>query len=367
MADGEHLSAQTRHLWLSEKATPLPGTAKHAQGRLFAPTGRYGGDPWKLHPSNWMQQPAEGDTPAHSDIISWHGSEESSLPRSDEYEHRQLDPSEFEGADWGNEQYDENMEEYEGYHDFSLDDKERPMTNYGSAVGLHFGSLEAAASRAPRPHMHPARIPSDTLVPPPRGGFATDRPGGGIAGGDYKSNNVIVNEETGERTKDTRWSDSAANFAEKATDLVESGKTIAYRNDVEAKGSTSYRTLPETTRTWSEDVMSARSPDRGSPASKYGWNSDEHNFRNTPHPALVHLAEAGYDPRLDPKADLPKGRAAGIQLSMPLTGMADVSDPATGKVDWDRASRRQMPTDQQKAWAGRPGDAELWALRKPTS
>lgn len=362
MADGEHLSEQSRHLWLGGATRSYAGTEKTPQGRLFAPTGSYTGDPMRLHPANWMKQPGEGETAAHDDIIAWHGSEESSLPRSDEYEHRHLEPDMFAGGDWNNGEEGE-----EDFEDFSVDASERPMTDYGSAVGMHFGSLNAAASRAPRPHMHPARIPNASLESPPRGNFATNRPGGSIAAGPYKSGNVIVNQETGERTPDTRWSDQAANFADKATDLVESGRTLAYRNDVEASGSTSYRTAPETARTWSEDVMSASDPQRpGTPASKYGW-VDDASFRNRPHPALVHLAEAGYDPRLDPKADLPKGRAPGIQLSMPVSGMDSVTDPDTGKVDWDRAGRKQLPLDHQRAEAGLPTDDQLWELRKPTS
>jgi hypothetical protein len=342
VADGEHLSQQTRHLWLADKSRPYEGTEKHPQGRLFAPTGGYTGDPMRLHPSNWMRQ---SDTPAHDDVISWHGSEDSQLARSDEYEHRASDPSDFEGADWGNAYYDDEGEENEDYRDWSVDSQERPMTNYGSAVGMHFGDLEAAASRAPRPFMHPARIPAETLADPPRGTFMTERPGGSIAGGPYRSNNDIVNRETGERTKDTRWSDSAANYAEKATDLVEQGKTLAYRNDVEAVGSTSYRALPETARTWSEDVMQARNPLNGRPASeKYGWTGDEHAFRNKPHPALVHLAEAGYDPSIKVKEDMRPG-GVGTQLGLPFEG--------------------ETPADVRLGTPRR--DEEKWKLRKPES
>ena len=200
MAEGEHLSEQTRHLWLADKSTPLEGTEKHPQGRLFAPTGSYTGDPMRLHPTNWMKQPAEGETPAHGDIISWHGSEESTLPREDDYEMRQIDPWQHEGADWGNSYWKEDqegVEEDEDYTDFSVDEQERPMADYGSAVGMHFGSIEAAASRAPRPHIHPVRIPNETLADPPRGNFSTERPGGSIAAGPYRSNNTIVEQGDG--------------------------------------------------------------------------------------------------------------------------------------------------------------------------
>ena len=356
MAEGEHLSEQTRHLWLADKSKPYEGTEKNPQGRLFAPTGSYTGDPMKLHPANWLKQ---SDTPAHSDTISWHGSEESSLPRSDEYEHRQHEEGHGIGPDWGTGDADDD--EYYEPDDFSTDSKDRPMGEYGSVVGMHFGSPEAAAERSPRPFLHPARLPESTMAPPPRGSFSTPKAGGGIVGGNYKSDNVIYNEETGDLTKDTRWTDSAANYAEKGTDLVESGKTLAYRNDVEAKGSTSFRTLPETARTWSEDVMSAKDPSSGHLASKYGW-ADDTSFRNKPHPALVHLAEKGFDPVVLPN-ETPRtldSRTASYQMTLPLAP-ADSPYPTGGErrgLDFNKASAAR----QEAFDAGR-----TWTMRKPTS
>jgi hypothetical protein len=379
MAEGEHLSEQTRHLWLADKSTPLEGTAKHPQGRLFNPGGSYTGDPMRLHPSNWLKQ---GDTPAHSDVISWHGSEESALPREDLYEHRASDEGDFEGSDWNNPYYDDEGEENPDYVDYSVDSHDRPMTNYGSAVGMHFGSLKAVVDRdskaTPRPFVHPARIPEATMAPPPTGGFSTDRPGGSIASGLYRSGQTIVNQETGEKTVDTRWGDAAANYAEKGTDLVEQGKTLAYRNDVEAQGSTSYRTLPETARTWSEDVMQARSPINGRPASeKYGWSGDEHAFRNKPHPALVHLAEKGYDPVVLPK-ETPRtiGMTSEepLQMSLPFGNRNDDDKLADAlgvqPQTYEQAARVSLSSDVNKASAARQEafDAgRLWTMRKPTS
>lgn len=222
------------------------------------------------------------------------------------------------------------------------------------------------------------------MAAPPRGNFSTDRPGGSIAAGPYRSNNDILNAETGERTPDTRWNDAAANFSEKSTDLVESGKTLAYRNDVEAKGSTSYRTLPETARTWSEDVMSAVDPTRGNVASKFGW-ADDTSFRNKPHPALVHLAEAGYDPVVLPNRT-PRtltwggpldGRSsphhASYQMSLPFAPNNDdklaealgVSEPP-----YNQLARASDSQDFNKASSARREafDAgRLWTMRKPDS
>jgi hypothetical protein len=362
--NGEHLGPQTRRFWRSwvadQTSGPYEGTAKHPQGRLFAPLGSYTGDPWKLSPENWLKQSA---TPAHGDIISWHSSEEQTLPRSEEYEHRQLEPEHFAGADWGNEEYDEEGEYNEGYEDYSTDTQERPMAAYGSAVGMHFGDLAAASQRAPRPFIHPARIPKETLASPPRGSFSTPRPGGMPIGGEYKSNATIVNKETGEETKDTRWSDVGANFAEKATDLVERGKTLAYRNEVEARGSTSYRTLPETARTWSEDVLSSAHPGTGRAASKYGWTDDPHAFRGVPHPVLVHLAESGYDPVIETNKTPPalNRYSSEYQLSLPFETSPGQTYEQAARVseahDWNAAdiSRRES--------FNRGKD---WTLRRPS-
>lgn len=279
MAASDHLN-QVQH-------KELPGTAKNPQGRLFAPTGMYTGDPWRLAPENWMKQSA---TPAHSDPIAWHSSHSSALPRYDDPGSRAMEPD-MDYDDYEDEERD----------DFSVDTKDRPMAEYGSAIGMHLGSLEAAVDRAKtdvRNYSHPARIPSETIKEAPSGNFFTQRRHANVSGS-LRSERTILNAETGERTLDKRWSDPAANYAERATDLVEKGHTLPYRNDVEGQGSTSYRTLPETVRTWSEDVLNATSPRTETPAgvghSDVQWQ-DPHAFRNEPHPAMVEAAKAGYNP-----------------------------------------------------------------------
>lgn len=320
----EHIGPQFKGARESTRpARPLEGTAKHPEGRLLAPVGMHAGDPWKLAPENWMPKTTTTthtamDTAApddqgvmrrvpgattsttstrpgvHGDITAWHSSTSSAVPRYDDPTMRQVDQYDHEGADWGNEEIDENGDYNEDYVDWSEDKKGRPMADYGSAVGMHLGDLKAAADRDKyRQFIHPLRIPSESLTAPPRGNFSTPRPGGSIAAGSMRSRNSVVNAETGERTEDTRWSDQAANFAGKATDLVESGKTLAYRNDIEAAGSTSYRTLPETTRTWSEDVLDAPNA----------------------HPALGHLAQQGYNPMVK-RADM-STPATGYQQQLP--------------------------------------------------
>ena len=350
---------------IAEKSAPLTGTTKHPQGRLFNPTGQFAGDPWKLSADNWMQQ---SDTPAHDDVVSWHSSESSQLPRYDDASQRQLDPVDFEGPDWGNEEMDEEGEYNEDYQDFSVDEKDRPMADYGSAVGMHFGSVKASTDRGSRPYVHPVRIPTETLAEPARGNFSTERPGGGIAAGPHKSNSIIVNSETGERTPDTRWSDSAANFSSKATDLVEAGKTLAYRNDVEARGSTSYRALPETTRTWSEDVLGSTTPGGGNVP---GHSADtEHGLRGTPHPALVAAAEQGFNPVLNTQQHpriIPSSRLE-TQQRIPFEGPNDLLvhhgkevAPEVRQRVWENNDVNVARTTHEEAFnLGR-----LWDVAKP--
>lgn len=393
----EHMGDQFGGVTKAKRSTPLPGTEKHPQGRLFAPVGGYAGDPWKLSPENWMPtvkpsgltrgpdtverddeglmrrvpgmvestKPQVTPAAAHGDITSWHSSTSSAVPRYDDPDSRQIDQYEHEGPDWDNSEIDPETGDYnDDYVDFSVDHKDRPMANYGSAVGMHLGDIKAATDRdSARDFIHPLRIPRDTLAPPPRGNFSTDRPGGSIAAGSMRSQNRVLNQETGERTEDTRWSDQAANFASRATDLVESGKTLAYRNDIEAAGSTSYRTLPETTRTWSEDVLGSTTPGG---RSVPGESADtEHGLRGTPHPALVHLAQQGYNPVVNQRETprIPKRDQAEVQQRLGF------EDPH-GRGD-------QAPEVRQRLWEGHDLNAaasareeafnsgRLWSLRKP--
>ena len=302
MARSEHANPVQFHgVWEADKqAGPLEGTERHPQGRLFAPVGAYRGDPFKLTPENWLGHSA---TPAHSDTIAWHSSESSALPRYDSPESRQIE-SEY-GSAWDDDDEDEERE------DFSEDTKERPMAEYGSAIGLHLGNIKAATARDDsRPFVHPARIPEATMEGPKEGAsFRTERRHGQLVAGPEQSSAMDYSKPGHEEgVRDTRWSDEAANYAERATDLVEEGKTLPYRNEVEAAGSTSFRTKPDTVRTWSEDVMNARSPRTGAPAgsgTEVDWQ-DEHAFRNEPHPSLVHLAQQGYNPVVQPAKEKPK-------------------------------------------------------------
>jgi hypothetical protein len=207
-----------------------------------------------------------------------------------------VDESDTEGEDWGNPFHLDNGEENPSYINYSVDAKGRPMADYGSAVGMHLGDIRATEVRAKdqfgRQFIHSARIPKETVADPPPGKFSTPAAGGHVYSETYAS------DHPGREGRGPEWSDTAANQALKATDLVEQGKTLAYHNEIEG-GGTSYRTLPETTRTWSEDVLNARSPRTGRTAGDN--TNDPHALRNEPHPALVAAAKAGFNPTVENK------------------------------------------------------------------
>jgi hypothetical protein len=114
---------------------------------------------------------------------------------------------------------------------------------YGDASGMHFGDKATAVERgllAGRQFVHAARL-------------------------------------TGPKT--ALLSDRDANYSGHADKAVREGKTVPYRNDYENPGAISYRALPETTKTWSQDVTQTPSA----------------------HPALQRLAATGYNPVMEPE------------------------------------------------------------------
>jgi hypothetical protein len=219
--------------------------AQFRQGRLFNPVGMHTGNPWKLHPENWVEDESRGP-------VVWHATDDETLAGVN----RPHNSPSFEGYKPESEHPDnEWYRDKVGnrFHREDFDGMEGPdlnAANYGSAVGMHFGSQKAATERGrqrglDREWVHPARIPAE----------ATRLNGRPIP--EYK--------------------DDQANYTSEADLHVEAGKALPYRNNVEDAGSTSYRVLPETVRTWGEDVMSDRNA----------------------HPALTHLARHGYNPAVN--------------------------------------------------------------------
>ena len=338
--DKPHLGQQFHGSWESDTTpTPLPGTKANPQGRLFAPVGMHAGDPWKLHPDNWM---AGSDT-VHRDIpkgdaIAWHASESSAMPRFDDHESRAYD--EYSG--------DDAWDDDDGYSRKSTEDsKGRPYGDYGSVVGMHLGDLPTAIDRRQYGFAHPVRIPGETQTPAPMGKqfhaqVAYEQKFGSLR---VKPRGWDDQEDPSEQ----RWTDDAANFSDQATDVVEAGKTVPYKNDAEGPKSTSFRTLPETTRTWSEDVLGARKPGGG--AAVRGQPVDpDHPLTSTPHPALVHLAKQGFNPALN-LMDRPQARPEQMSL---------FDDQPN--VDASLRQTQDMRRRNDEFKSGRQ-----WTLRKPHS
>lgn len=346
MASEEVLSHQVRP-WLSAQSRPIPGTQANPQGRLFAPTGRYTGDPHRLHPENWLAG-AEGT--AHQDPIAWHSSFQETLPRYDDPESRAIETEVYEEDDEGEGYY--NMET-------AVDARERPYADYGSAVGMHFGTLRSAHERSSgaRAYIHPARIPSSTISHAPPGNFSTIGAHEQIYTGKMRSRRFGASEDYGEHP----WSDVAVNYSELATDKIEEGKTLPYINEGEHKGSTSFRALPETVRTWSEDVLGARHPETGHTAGREGPDL-EHGFRNRPHPAYVHLAEKGYNPTIMGAGARNFNRYSDpVQLHLPFGSPGDSpGEQYAHTTQWEAHSEaKARDAFQQRAFSG-----AQWTMHK---
>jgi hypothetical protein len=219
--------------------------AQFRQARLFNPVGMHTGNPWKLHPENWTEDESRGP-------VVWHATDDETLPGVN----RPHNSPSFAGYRPESEHPDNEWYRDKVGNRFHRDDfdsmagPDLNAANYGSAVGLHFGSQQAAVERGReralnREWVHPARIPTEAL------------------------------REGGRPIREME--DDKANYTAEADRRVEAGKALPYRNNVEDAGSTSYRALPETVRTWGEDVM-----------------DDRHA-----HPALKHLARHGYNPAVN--------------------------------------------------------------------
>lgn len=90
---------------------------------------------------------------------------------------------------------------------------------YGDSEGVHLGDKATAVERAVltgRENIHAVRLNSTQFTPV--------------------------------------MSDRYANYSQEATDIVRAGGVVRYHNDYENPGSVSYRALPESTKTWSQDV-----------------------------------------------------------------------------------------------------------------
>ena len=102
-------------------------------------TGHFGGGSAAFEPENWQERPPGGGR-----IAAFHSSMEMTLPATD-------DPFQARGADW----------------DDNRDVQGRPMASFGSAIGLHLGSLKAAENAGfTREYIHPVSIPRENITTP---------------------------------------------------------------------------------------------------------------------------------------------------------------------------------------------------------
>jgi hypothetical protein len=220
---------------------PHPGTERHPQGRLFKP--EYSGSPSRFDLGNWLQSDKR-------DVVAWH--------------HNTGDFPEYDS--------DGRMDLDDANISFDNDDRAQHK-DLGYLQGMHFGTPAAGFSRwyggtrdqGDRAGVqgHPVRLARDTIRQP--------------------SEHVAQSVKTDEHGLRV-WSDRAANFDEGLQNDVESGRTIPYRNDFEDEGSTSFKALRDTARTWGEDVLAAK--------QRNTWGM------NRVSPAQVAAAERGYNPVL---------------------------------------------------------------------
>ena len=217
-------------------------------------TGFHGGGSEAFDPGNWVQRP-----PGAGRIAAFHSSMEMTLPAEDR-------PEEARGAG-----------EREGG-----DIHGRPMAEFGSAIGIHLGSLLSAQTAGhTRDYIHPVAIPHAVIQGPEGASEEAKTPW------NFRSAHVprgFGGHDPVDTINTKVWDDEAANFSPHLTDVVEQGKVIPYRNQHEDPGTVSYRGKPEALETWGEHVLAA---DAAPPAGG-----------SRPSQGQVAAARAGYEPAI---------------------------------------------------------------------
>jgi hypothetical protein len=247
------------------------------QPRLFDP-GPEDPDPWRNSPENWLD----------GKDIAWHASESGKLPRQDR---TVTNPDQFSGNEF---------------------------IAYGRPAGMHFGTLQAARERSAsnmvgeRRWIHPARMSGTPHVRTDHG---------------WRLNAATSDQDAPQTVVD----DEYANYSPHADAAVKRGEVVTYENEIEHRGSLSYRALPEATRTWSEDV-------KADP---------------TAHPALRHFAERDYNPVLD------SDKSQSLHREM-LDKIRDLGDngPTQHRL-WDAELHDQV--SGQMIAAGSEREVQRWA------
>lgn len=240
------------NVWTTGKVGPIPGTAKHPQGRLMRP--EYTGDPDRMSPENWLANDGHGTAPSGrgpnaralaegkresrvptegKDVLTWH-SNHGDMP---DYENE----GRFEDA------YEGRVQEDQSGRLFTED--------MGYAIGTHTGTIKAGYERQ---------------------GPST---GGTVAHPVKFERSKLLGDASGPRI----YGDYQANHSSNLTDNIEAGGVVAYGNDVEDAGSISYRGLRDTYRTWNDDMDTAINK-----SSRFG--------NRGPRPQYVEAHKQGYAP-----------------------------------------------------------------------
>jgi hypothetical protein len=177
----------------------------------------YTGSPSRFEPQNWLKDDDK-------DFVTWH--------------HNRGDFPEFDSDDR------HGSGEWGGFDIHEDDEGRLRHKDLGYMSGMHFGTPKAGYDRYGGSEAvgHPVRIARSTLETPLSINVQADK-----------------DPETGMR----RWTDKEANFSPSLQDKVEDGKTIPYENTFEDIGSTSYKALRYTARTWADDVEAAHERNRG--------------------------------------------------------------------------------------------------------
>lgn len=272
---------------------PFEGSERNPQGRLFKPA--FSGN--RMDVSSWLQSDAK-------DTVQWH--------------HNRGDFPE----------YDSDMRMDDDTLDY--DEQDRAVhKDLGYQQGMHFGtpsagfdrwggSVQTGDERKGYPELrsvqgHPVRLARSAMYEPP----ADATPDNNTKVARPEASDYDPSERQG------RWTDKAANFSPKLQNAVERGKVIPYENRFEDEGSTSYKALRDTARTWSEDVEEAQ--------RRSGWG--EERVR----PAEAAAVAAGYNPVLRSGERVANAR----QTQQPMFPGGDRA--FTRAVPGEYATRREFP------------------------
>ncbi len=308
----------------------FPGTEKNPQGRLFKP--EYTGDPHKLSPENWMKGDASTPLIRHEEKMAFGGTSGSQDPVP-----RAAGDILTYHTNMGALPVADNV--FRGKGPQSRDSKGRAVGEDGSLVGMHFGTVKAGYDRVSHnkdpsaAQAHPVKFHSSAQ---------------------FGAYDTIEGKQTTPLAEQTRspspWSDDAANISEKATDAVETGYAVPYRNDVEDEGSISYRTKRANVRRWSTDVKLG-----------IGQRVGE------PHPAYKYLADKGYNPVIETGKIHEAIQYQPRQLPLDNSGLTNPAAPSPDRDEFSKINvhrYNQEAADLTKQSQGLSPQFSQWTMKK---